>query len=214
MTAALRPNQYLDHSNVVIRGVKYTSASAAATALGVTAGQVRAADRKGSLDLVGIQRGRRAVTIRGVTYPNFAAAGRALGVGARTIRDAYSRGTLHRAGLGHKGPEPMRVRIAGLVFDDIHAAAAHYGVRPMTVYSAIADGDPDRIVRTPAYNPWNSKPFKIGGLTFPSMRQASRALGFESVNFIAKAIKRGSIRGRERILAGLAAQSSPSKQHP
>lgn len=141
------------------------------------------------------------IEIRGVTYPSFAAAGRAHGVHANTVRAAYHKGTLHRVGSGRVGPEPMRVQIAGRVFDDVNVAAAHFGVQPMTVYAAISDGDPDRIARAQTYNPWKARSFTIGKLTFPSMRAASRALGFSDEEYIAKALKRGSKRGRERILA-------------
>lgn len=189
------------YQNIEIRGVVYPDANAAAAALGVTAGQVRMAVRKDRLDGLGTRPAQRPVTIRGVTYPNFSAAGKALGVNPNTVRAAYRNGTLHRVGTGRVGPEPMRVRIAGKDFEDVNAAAAHFGVQPGTVYSAICDGDPDRVARPAVYNPWKSKPFTIGGLTFPSMRAASRALGFKDEEFIAKAVKRGSRRGRERILA-------------
>lgn len=191
----------VSYSNITIRGVTYVDAAAAADALGVTAGQVRLAVRKGRLEFVGTRAAERPVEIRGVTYANFSDAARAHGVHPNTVRAAYRNGTLHRVGTGRVGPEPMCVRIAGKDFGDVRAAAAHYGVQPMTVYAAIADGDPDRIARPAVYNPWKSKPFTIGDLTFPSMRAASRALGFKDEEYIAKAVKRGSKKGRERILA-------------
>jgi len=188
------------HTNIEIHGVTYRDAKAAAAALGVSASQVRRACRNGRLAAVGTGRGYRSVTIRGVTYPNLSAAGRALGVSPNTVRAARRKGTLHRVGTGRVGPEPMRVRIADQVFENASAAAAHFGVKVMTVYSAISENDPERIARPKVYNPWKSQPFEVGGLSFPSMREASRALGFKNSEFIAQAIKRGSKKGRERIL--------------
>lgn len=188
------------YTDIDIRGVTYRDSKAAAAALGVSASQVRRACQNGRLDAVGTGKGHRSVTIRGVTYLNMSAAGRALGVSPNTVRAALRKGTLHRAGTGRVGPEPMRVRIAGQVFENAADAAAHFGVKVMTVYSAISDGDPDRIARPKVYNPWKSQPFKVGPLNFPSMREASRALGFSNPEFISKVVKHNSKKGRERII--------------
>jgi hypothetical protein len=202
------------YSDIEIGGVTYADANAAAAALGVTAGQVRMAVRKDRLDSFGTRPAYRSVTIRGVTYANFSEAGRALGVHANTVRAAYRNGTLHRVGTGRVGPEPMRLQIAGRVFENVHDAAKHFRCCPHTIWSALADGDPDRVARPQRYNPWKSKPFEIGGLRFPSMRAASRALGFKDEEFIAKAIKRKSKRGRERILAAAMAYADSGAVRP
>ncbi len=188
------------YHNINVRGTIYADANAAAAALGVTAHQVRRAVRCGRLDSLGTRPDFRPVTIRGVTYANFSEAARALGVNPNTVRVAYYNDTLHRVGTGRTGPEPMRVKIAGQVFNSAHDAARHFGCCPSTIWSALADGDPDRVARPQRYNPWKSKPFKIGTLSFPSMRAASRALGFKDEEFIAKAVKRKSKRGQERIM--------------
>lgn len=154
----------------------------------------------------------QSIEIRGVTYPDLNAAADALGVHPNTVRAARRNGRLHRVGTGRVGTEPLPVRIAGQEFESAQAAAAHFGVAVGTVYSAVCDGDPDRIVRPKRYNPWKSQPFSIGGLTFPSMREASRALGFKSEEYIAKAIKRGSRRGQERILAAAMAYAARRDQ--
>lgn len=151
--------------------------------------------------MMGARSSDQSVTIRGVTYDSPKAAAAEFGLHPNTVRTARRNGTLERVGTGRTGVEPMRVRIDGQDFDDVHAAAAHFGVAVMTVYAAIADGDPDRIARPPSYNPWKSRPFEVGGITFPSMRDASRKLGFKNPEYIAKAIKQKSKRGRERILA-------------
>ena len=191
----------LTYRNIQIRGVTYPDAKSAAVALGVTPGRVREARRLGQLEGLGRGSNGRSVTIRGVIYPSHSAAGRALAVNANTVRAAQRNGTLHRVGTGRVGPEPMRVLIAGVEFADARAAAAHYGVQVNTVLSAVCDGDPDRIARPRRYNPARSQPITIGGLSFPSKSAASRALGFKDREFVAKALKQGSKKGRERILA-------------
>lgn len=189
------------YRDIEIGDVVYPDAQAVADALGVTAGHVRNAIRRGRLDSLGTASGPCPVTIRGVLYPSCSAAARALGVEANTVRAALRNGTLHRVGTGRVGPVPMRVMIAGKLFDDVYAAARHFDCKPGTVYSAIADGDPDRVARAPRYNPARARPFTVGGITFPSMRVASSELGFSNPEYVSSVIKRGSKRGRERILA-------------
>ena len=189
------------YQNIEIHGVVYPDANAAATALGVTSHHVRKTLRDERPDGLGTRPAARPVTIRGVTYPSFSAAARAHGVKPDTVAVACRNGTLHRVGTGRVGPEPMPVRIAGQDFEDVRAAATHFGLTRQAIYSAIDDGDPDRVARPAVYNPWKSQPFTVGGVTFASMRAASRALGFKNEEYIAKVIKRGSRRGRERIIA-------------
>lgn len=150
------------------------------------------------------------IEIRGVVYPDADAAAAAFGVTADAVRMACRRGTQHRIGTGAVGVEPMRVRIAGRDFETAKAAAAHFGVHTSAVYAAIRDGDPDRVARPAVYNPWKSRRFSIGGLTFPSMSAASRALGFTD-EYIAQVMRRGSERGRERILAAAMAYVAQGK---
>lgn len=191
-----------------VHGVTYTTVADAAEALGLSVCRVRAALRNGETATLGVQ--KVPVTVHGVTYPSYSDAGRALGLAANTIRHAHKNGTLHRVGCGRRGPEPMRIKIGDAEFESAAEAARHFKCRPMTILSAVADGDPERVARARRYNPWKSKPFQIGDLRFPSMRQASRALGFESEEFIAKALKRGSKKGYERIVA---AAMTYSQQH-
>ena len=95
----------------------------------------------------------------------------------------------------------MRVRIDGREFANVNEAARFYGKAPGTIYSAIHDGDPDRVARVPRWNPARSQPVTIGPLTFSSMAEASRALGFKNREFVSKALKHRSKRGMQRILA-------------
>jgi hypothetical protein len=190
--------KYVD---ITIQGVTYPDAKTAAAALGLSVSRVRSALRTGAIDSLGRRSSLCPVTIRGVTYESYSKAAQALGVNPNTVRAAARKGTLHRVGTGRVGLEPMPVQIAGLRFESAQAAADHFKVKVMTVYSAISDGDPDRIARPPRYNPARSRKVKIGCLTFPSMAQAARELGFENREFVSKALKHGSRRGRQRILA-------------
>lgn len=140
------------------------------------------------------------VTIRGVQYPSMAAAARALGVVPETVRRARRAGTLHRVGTRRVGVEPMRVRIAGRVFDDAQAAARHFECTASAVYQAIRDGDPDRIARSPIYRPAKAQPIVIGGQAFASLLDADRKLGF-SPGYIAQVRRRGSRKGMESVIA-------------
>ncbi len=149
----------------------------------------------------------RDIRVRGVVYPDVESAAAALNVGPETVRYAIRAGTLHRLGTGRVGPEPMPVRISGRNFKSVAAAAAHFDVGVWVIYRALETGDPDRFLRPRRCNPWKSKPFTIGDLSFPSMRAASRALGF-SPNYISVVCSRGSKRGYERILAAAMAHQS------
>lgn len=143
----------------------------------------------------------RDIEIRGRVYPDANAAAAALGVTADAVRMAARRGTLHRCGTGASHPEPMPVRIRGVVYPDARTAAAALGVTPTAVWAALAAGNPDRVgLPNPPPN-WRARPFTVGGLRFASMRAAALALGFSDPGYVARAMKRNSRRGRERILA-------------
>ncbi len=143
----------------------------------------------------------RDIEIRGTVYPTVRDAAEALSISTSAVYHAIWTGTLHRCGTGRVGTEPMPVRIAGLDFESAHAAAAHFGCAVGTIWSAICDGDPDRVARPQRYNPARAQPIEIGGLSFSSMRVASTALGFSNPEYIAKVIKAGSKLGMQRVLA-------------
>lgn len=142
----------------------------------------------------------RDIAIRGVTYPDAGAAARATGVTASAIRRACREGTLDRVGLGHTNVVPMRVRIRDVTYPDAGAAARAFGMTRAAVYRAIDNGTIDRFGLRQRYNPARATPFELGGIVYPSRSAADRALGF-SPGFIAQALRTGSRRGRERILA-------------
>ena len=142
------------------------------------------------------------VTIRGVTYPSFSAAARALNVAPQTVRQAKARGTLHRVGLGQLGKERMPVRIGGVTYADVYAASAALGVSRYTIWAAIHDGDPDRLVRPRVYRAPNERPVTLGGLSWPSMSAASRALDLPP-EAVSVALRKGGPRRMERIMAAV-----------
>lgn len=133
--------------------------------------------------------------IRGMYYRDADEAAAALGVQAQAIRSAARRGTLHRVGLGEKGKEPMRVCIRGEVFPDARSAAKRFGVTVDAVWTAIWLGNPDRVGRK---RNAAGKPVNLWGLEFPTMADASRALGFSS-GYVSLAMRRKSRAMMERI---------------
>ncbi|WP_170335010.1 hypothetical protein [Ruegeria arenilitoris] len=142
----------------------------------------------------------RDIEIDGVIYPNVNAVAKAKGVKPDTVRVALRKGTAHRIGVGTGGVEPMSVRIHGRVFADAKAAAKHCGITVGGIYEAIRCGREDRVGLPLFQTSANAKPFTIGTLTFPSMRAASLALGFERGEYISKVLKQKSVRGQQRIL--------------
>ncbi|WP_039534561.1 hypothetical protein [Ruegeria sp. ANG-R] len=141
------------------------------------------------------------ITIDGVTYANAEAIAKAKGVTVDAVHKALQRGTEHRIGNGHGGVEPMPVRIRGQVFSDAEAAAKHFGITANGIRQAIRCGREDRVGLAPTGPTANARAFKIGTLTFQSMREASIALGFKTDTYIAKVMRKGSARGKQRILA-------------
>lgn len=135
------------------------------------------------------------IEIRGVYYRDADEAAAAHGVQPQAIRSAARRGTLHRVGLGAKGKEPMRVCIRGEVFQDARAAAKHHGVTVDAVWAAIWLGNPDRVGRK---RNAAGKPVNLWGLEFPTMAEASRALGLSS-GYVSLAMRRKSRAMMERI---------------
>jgi hypothetical protein len=139
------------------------------------------------------------IEIRGRVYPDTRTAAMALGVQPETVRFAIKAGRLHRCGTGASHPEPLPVRICGLDFAHARDAARHFGVGVSAVYAALAAGDPDRIGRPPRYNAAKSQPVTIGPLSFPSMRQASLALGFQG-DYVSKVLRSGSVTRWQNLL--------------
>ncbi|HMT45552.1 MAG TPA: hypothetical protein PKE59_00395 [Novosphingobium sp.] len=86
----------------------------------------------------------------------------------------------------------MPVRVRGVDFPNARACADHFGIRPQTVYNAVAAGRADMIGLGPGRHNGprrggRQETFKIGPLTFESQTKASRALGF-SRSYICQAL--------------------------
>lgn len=142
----------------------------------------------------------RDIQLDGVVYADADALAAAKGVKPATARRAIRLKRLHRLGVGRPGPEPMPVRIGDREFADVPSAAKALGKTQAAVWSAISDGDPDRLVRPPRWNPAKAQPIEIGGLHFPSHRAASRALGFSNPDYVGVVLRRGYKRGWQRVL--------------
>lgn len=140
------------------------------------------------------------IEVRGAVYPTARAAAQALGVDVKSVARACRSGRLDTLGLGRGRGHRMPVRIAGRDFAGLGEAAAHFGCTPSAISKAISDGDPDRVARKSRGGGTLSRPVVLGGVRFPSMAAASRALGFSS-GYVAKVMGSGSARRRERLLA-------------
>lgn len=143
------------HRNLSIRGVVYPDADAAAEALGVTATQVRAHARAGTLDRCGA--GGRGVApmpvrVRGVDYPSPAAAAHAFGIGVDAVYRRIEAGRADDIGLpnarGQHCAQP--VEIGPLSFPSKSAAARALGLSPNYVHSAYARKSPKMLERVVA----------------------------------------------------------------
>mgnify|MGYP000400970030 CR=1 FL=1 len=141
------------------------------------------------------------IEIGGVVYPDVAAVAKAKGVAPDTVRRAIKNGTQHRIGCGRGGVEPMPIMIRGRTYKTARHAARANGVTVKAIYQALCCDRIDRVGLNVRRTSGNAKPFRIGSLEFPSMRAASLALGFENGCFVSKALRKGSKRGQQRILA-------------
>lgn len=141
----------------------------------------------------------RDINVRGTVYADARAAAVALGVSPDAVRIAIRKGTTHRIGTGAVGIEPMPVRVRGRVFATAQAAAEHFGGTASGVYKAINSGRADSYLKPRRYNGATSKPVQIGTLTFSSMEEANRALGFGK-GHISQVLRRGSKLARQRVL--------------
>jgi len=146
------------------------------------------------------------IEIRGVVYPDARAAAAALGVSPDAVRIAVRKGTRHRIGTGAVGVEPMPVCLAGQRFENVRAAAAHFGVTRHAIYQAISSGRAQDFGKPPRHARLKSKPVTIGNLAFPSMAAADRVLGFGQ-GYISRALRRGSKAGLQRIWAAAMKES-------
>lgn len=138
----------------------------------------------------------RDIEIRGTVYPDAKAAAAALGLHPTHVRAALREGRADRLGLGRQA---MPVRVRGKVFADAGAAAAHFGVSRSAILSAIGRGTEDRYLGPPRGGGGGARAVSIGGLDFPSISAAARALGV-SRPMLARALAGRSEMSRQRVL--------------
>jgi hypothetical protein len=77
-------------------------------------------------------------------------------------------------------PNKIPVRMMGLNFESLTAAARHFGTHPSAIHRALATGRENQFV------PGRGKhvPCTIDGITYPSYRAAALALGVHHVTII------------------------------
>lgn len=143
------------------------------------------------------------ITIRGVTYADTAEAAAALGVKRSTVSTAIGKGVLDNVGTGQgRGEPPMPVHVRGKTYPSAKAAAKALRLTETSIYRAINQGREDT-VGLPRRNANARKvPVTIGPLTFPSIREAERQLGFGR-GYIDQAMRKHAPRASQRILAAV-----------
>lgn len=122
-------------------------------------------------------------------------------------------GKLDRLGLRPNGkggrkadPESrMRVVVRGIEFQDVESCARHFNCSKGAVYSALHNGNIDRLgmgfgPRKGSKNPHRSKPIKLGSLTFESRTAASLALGMNR-DYVSRALNGCPGYSMERLMA-------------
>ena len=152
----------------------------------------------------------RDIVVRGEVFATVAEAAARFGVTQETVRIALKRGTAHRVGTGKTGVEPMPIRVRGVVYRDARAAAAAFGLSPPAIWQAIHHGRIDMVGLPPrAVVPHRSRRVVIGGVAYPSMAAADRALGFKP-GYMSHAIQLDRASAQERILAAAMALAARS----
>lgn len=140
----------------------------------------------------------RDFTVRGVTYADTAEAAAALGVTRGSVADAIRNGGLDTLGLG-RGLMPMPVFVRGKHYASAKLAGEALGLTDAAIYRAIKDGRQDTVGLPQRYVGGRKVPLSLEPLSFPSIREAERQLGFKR-GYIDLVIRRNSKRGWQRIM--------------
>lgn len=151
----------------------------------------------------------RDIEIRGVVYADTKAVAEKFGVSARSVATALKQGRAQTIGLGRGHKATMPVEVRGTVYPSAQSAASALNVSDKAVYQAIGRGtthllglNANRSIPHSAHKA-RSRPITLGGMSFPSQRAASRALGFHK-EYIGRVL-RGDVsnpkQARQRILA-------------
>lgn len=98
----------------------------------------------------------------------------------------------------------MPVKIRGTLYPSVSDAAQAIGCSPMAIYTALSRGRLDTVGFGMGWRPREKcngaqgKQITLGGVTFPSMRAASLALGFREA-YVAEAMQYGSPAVKARL---------------
>jgi hypothetical protein len=94
----------------------------------------------------------------------------------------------------------MLIKIRGVTYPSVKAAAAAHNLTPEAIYSGLNRGDMDT-VGTGKNSP---KPITLGGVRFPSISVASRALGFPR-KYLGNVLKSGGEISHKKVADAVAA---------
>lgn len=94
----------------------------------------------------------------------------------------------------------MLIKVRGVVYPSVKAAAEALGITANAVYSALGRGNMDTV------GTGKNKPqsIQLDGLSFPSIRAASLALGFKRT-YLSKVLSKGGDKSYSKVLAALTA---------
>ena len=94
----------------------------------------------------------------------------------------------------------MLIRIRGVTYPSVKAAAEALGVTVYAIYSALTRGNIDTV----GLGTSRPQPVTLDGITFPSIRAASLALGFTRT-YLGKVLSKGRNKSYAKVMAALAA---------
>ena len=94
----------------------------------------------------------------------------------------------------------MLIKIRGVVYPSVKAAAEAHSLTVQGIYSGLTRGDMDT-VGTGKNRP---KPITLNGISFPSISVASKALGFQR-KYLGNVLKNGSEVSHKRVADAIAA---------
>lgn len=94
----------------------------------------------------------------------------------------------------------MLIKIRGVTYPSVKAAAEAMGVKRDAIYSALARGSIDTV----GLGKSQPQPITLDGITFSSIRSASLALGFGRT-YLGKVLSKGGDKAYAKLLAALTA---------
>lgn len=100
----------------------------------------------------------------------------------------------------------MLIKIRGVTYPSAKAAAEALGVKVSAVYSALNRGNIDTVGEGKS----QPQPITLDGISFPSIRSASLALGFGRT-YLGKILSKGGDKSYANLLAALTAYKEKMK---